>query len=92
VFYPTLNTTNITHIPKGKQHNSMKYWRPIALCNVLYKFLSKVLAKRLNRVLHKCGYENQSTFVSIRSIMDNALVEFEVLNHMKTDRHKSNNN
>jgi hypothetical protein len=50
------------------------------------------LANRLNRVLHKCVYDNQSTFVSIRSIMNNALVAFEVAHHMKTDRHKSNNN
>ena len=40
----SLNATNIALIPKGTEQRSMKDWRPIALCNVLYKLLSKVLA------------------------------------------------
>jgi len=35
VFPPHVNSTNITFIPKGGTHVSMKYRRPNALCNVV---------------------------------------------------------
>jgi len=78
-----LNITNISLIPKGSTQVSMKDWRPITLCNVLYKIISKVLANRLKKVLPKCISDNQSAFVSGRSILDNAMVAIEVLHFMK---------
>ena len=83
-FPPSLNATNIALIPKGNEQKSMKNWRPIALCNVLYKLVSKVLANRLKTVLHKCISETQLAFVPGRSILDNALVAIELVHHMKT--------
>ncbi|XP_039684970.1 uncharacterized protein [Medicago truncatula] len=77
-FSPDLNITNIALIPKGSTQVSMKDWRPIALCNVLYKIISKVLANRLKKVLPKCISDNQSAFVPERSILDNAMVAIEV--------------
>jgi len=75
-FPPDLNITNIALILKGSSHVSMKDWHPIALCNVLYKIISKVLANRLKDVLPHCISDNQSAFVPGRSILDNARVEF----------------
>lgn len=83
-FPPDLNMRNITLILKGNSQVSMKDWRPIALCNVLYKLVSKVLANRLKLILHKCISDNQSAFVSDRSILDNAMVAIEILHFMKT--------
>lgn len=61
VFFPaTVNDTNIALIPKNNNPMSMKDWRPISLCNVVYKILSKVLANRLKMVLHKCVSNVQS--------------------------------
>jgi len=83
-FPPDLNMTNIALIPKGNSQLSMKDWRPIALCNVLYKIISKVLANKLKGVLSQCISDNQTAFVPSRSILDNAMVAIEVIHFMKT--------
>ncbi|MCI62951.1 RNA-directed DNA polymerase (Reverse transcriptase), partial [Trifolium medium] len=61
----------------------MKDWRSIALCNVLYKVVAKVLANRLKGVLNKCISENQSVFVPGRSILDNVMAAIELVHYMK---------
>lgn len=63
---------------------SMKDLRPIALCNVVYKVVAKVLANCLKVVLDKCISDTQSAFVPDRSILDNAMAAIEVIHHMKS--------
>ncbi|KAL8114438.1 hypothetical protein AgCh_021333 [Apium graveolens] len=50
-FPADLNHTNIVLIPKKENACYMKDLLPIALCNVLYKIVAKVLANRLKEVL-----------------------------------------
>jgi hypothetical protein len=82
--FPTqVSSTNIVLVPKKDNPESMRDLRPISLCNVLYKIISKVLANRLKPFLTKCISQEQSAFVENRSIMDNVMVAYEIIHHMK---------
>lgn len=78
-----LNHTNIVLIPKVDNPTKMSQFRPISLCNVVYKLISKVLTNRLKKVLHKVISPNQSEFIKGRQISDNILVVHELLHSMQ---------
>ncbi|KAM1648373.1 hypothetical protein ACFX1Q_010399 [Malus domestica] len=50
-----LNHTNLVLIPKVKCPKNMTQFRPIALCNVSYKILAKVMTNRLKKIMPKKG-------------------------------------
>lgn len=78
--------TIITLIPKVKTPTLTSDFRPISLCNVLYKIIAKILSNRLQEILDKAISEEQNAFILGRLITDNAMVNFECLNTIK--RHK----
>ena len=52
---------------KGKDKRLVKNWRPISLINVDAKIASKVLAKRMEKVLPTIIHPDQNAFVKGRS-------------------------
>lgn len=78
-----VNKTNIALIPKVKNPTKMAEFRPISLCNVLYKLVSKALVIRLKEILPRVVTENQSEFVPGRLITDNTLIALEIFHTMK---------
>ena len=79
----SLNHTFVTLIPKTKIPEVVRVYRPISLCNVLYKIFSKVLANRLKKILRSIITEHQPAFAKNRLITNNILVAFESLHCKK---------
>ena len=77
-----LNHTFITLIPKIINPMAVTDYRPISLCNVLYKIFSKVLANRLKKILPSIITKHQSAFTKNCLISYNILVAFETLHSM----------
>jgi hypothetical protein len=50
-FDPGINSTFITLIPKRASPFNVSEFRPISICNVMYKLIAKVLANKLKMVL-----------------------------------------
>lgn len=68
------NSTAISLIPKIDVPGTMKEFRPIYCCNVVYKCISKVLVGRIKPYLDILARGQQSAFILGRHISDNILL------------------
>ena len=77
-------------IPKVDKPEELGQFRPINLCNVVYKIASKTVANRLQSILPEVVSKEQSAFVLGRLITENIIIAYECLCFMKKKRTREN--
>ncbi|WOL17755.1 hypothetical protein Cni_G26548 [Canna indica] len=83
------NDIDLIFIPKTNNPSSVRDYRPISLCNVNYRILSKVLAGRMKLVLNDLISYNQIAFIRGRSIHDNITVAQEIIHSIYNSKGKN---
>lgn len=78
----SINHTFICLIPKKKKPKHTGDFRPISLCNAIFKMITKTIANRLKLILPDIVHHYQSAFVPGRLITDNALIAFDAFHYM----------
>jgi hypothetical protein len=86
---PHLNDTHIALIPKKLIFHLPSDFRPISLCNVVYKIIAKSLANRLKRHLPDYIHPSQQAFIQGRRISNNIIVAQEIAHSFSLTSWKS---
>jgi len=83
-----LNRTFIALIPKIQSPNTLNNYRPISLCNTVYKIITKIIVARLRSYLDKLISPLQIAFVPRRKGIDNAIIVQEIIHTLSRKKGK----
>ncbi|KAL5556427.1 hypothetical protein UlMin_038663 [Ulmus minor] len=84
----SINASSIVLIPRKPNPTRPNYFRPILVCNVVYRVITKLLANRLKLHLDRLICPTQNAFVPGKSIHDNSILFQEVIHSMKKKKKK----
>ncbi|XP_061336789.1 uncharacterized protein LOC133283880 [Gastrolobium bilobum] len=73
-----INRSSNCLIPKEDNPDSLNKLRPISLCNVVFKVVTKILANRLKLYLNVLILPNQCSFIKGRHSSDNIIIAQEI--------------
>ncbi|PKU75269.1 integrator complex subunit 11 [Dendrobium catenatum] len=83
---PSWKETVVVLIPKVKNPDRPSKFRPISLCQTIYKIVAKILVNRLKGVLPHIVSEEQAAFVPGRSIKTHCLLGQELMHKFKVSK------
>ncbi|KAL9445502.1 hypothetical protein AB3S75_018491 [Citrus x aurantiifolia] len=86
----TLNHTFIALIPKIANPRKVIDYRPISLCNVIYRVVVKAIANRMKPILSQIISLMQSALIPNRLITDNVIIGYECLHKIRHSKGKKN--
>ncbi|XP_057451938.1 uncharacterized protein LOC130743727 [Lotus japonicus] len=78
-----VNDTLLVLVPKVDAPERITQYRPISLCNVIYKTVTKMITNRLRRIMGDLVSPNQCSFVPGRHSSDNIVIAQEVFHSMR---------
>lgn len=81
-----LNRTGVTLISKCGNPDSFSHYRPVSLCNIVYKIVSKTIVARIRPFLPNLVSPLQTAFVPGRKGVDNAIIVQEIIHSMSKAR------
>lgn len=79
----TLNYGVITLVPKIREANNIKQYRPVCLLNIDFKGITKILNNRLSPMAKEVIGDNQTGFIKGRNILEGVLTLHEVIHELK---------
>lgn len=88
-FPASINHTLLVFLPKVPCPESFKQFRPISLCTVVYKIITKVLVNRLRPMLNDLIAPFQATFIPGRQAADNIMVAQEIIHTIRRSKSKN---
>ena len=74
-----INRTNIVLVPKTNNPQRMIDFRPISLCNTIYKIVTKILVNQLKHLMPTLVSSSQTAFVLGRRGTDNVITAQELV-------------
>ena len=74
-----LNRTLIVLVPKCQNLETINNYRPISLCNTIYKVVTKIIVARIHPLLSNLISPVQAAFVLGRRGLDNVLINQELI-------------
>ena len=78
-----MNYTYICLISKVKKPKHSRDFRPISLCNVIFKITTNTITNRIKLILPYTMGPYQSAFVLGKLITNNALIAFEIFHYIR---------
>ncbi|CAA7024805.1 unnamed protein product [Microthlaspi erraticum] len=83
-----MNDALVVLIPKVEKPERITQFRPISLCNVLFKLITKVMVMRLKSLMPKLIGPAHSSFIPERLSVDNIVVVQEAVHSMRRKKGK----